>query len=63
MTTLYCSEDDILVIRLSDSPVTREESQGWNVNVSYDAAGSLVEIVVLDAGACGVIPLEAASAV
>ena len=51
MKTIYYPEDDILVVRLGDAPVVREASREWNVNLSWDAAGNVVEIVVLDARA------------
>ncbi len=60
MRTTYYDEDDILVIRLSDKPVTREVSQDWNTHVSYAADGTAVEIVVLDAAATGAFPMELA---
>lgn len=62
MKTTYYPEDDILVVRLSDAPVVREASQDWNVNLAYDAAGNVVEIVVLDAKARGAVPVESAQA-
>lgn len=58
MRTTYYDEDDILVIHLSDKPVTREISQDWNTHISYAADGTTVEIVVLDAAAIGAFPLE-----
>lgn len=58
MRTTYYDEDDILVIHLSDKPITREVSQDWNTHVSYAADGTAVEIVVLDASASGVLPME-----
>lgn len=36
----------------------RETSQDWNVNVSYAADGSIVEMVILDAVAAGLIPFH-----
>lgn len=62
MKTIYYPEDDILVVRLGDAPVVREASREWNVNLSWDAAGNVVEIVVLDARARGAVPMESAQA-
>jgi len=62
MKSTYYPDDDILVVRLSDAPVVREASQSWNVNLSYDADGNIVEIVVLDASARGAVPIETAKA-
>ena len=56
MRTTYYDDDDILVIRLSDKPITREVSQDWNTHVSYAADGTAVEVVVLDARASGALP-------
>lgn len=47
MHTTYFDEDDILVIRLSDKPITREVSQNWNTHISYAEDGSAVEVVLL----------------
>jgi hypothetical protein len=58
MRTTYYDEDDILVIHLSDKPITREASQDWNTHVSFAADGSAVEVVVLDAKANGALPVE-----
>ncbi|MFM7010416.1 MAG: DUF2283 domain-containing protein [Betaproteobacteria bacterium] len=58
MRTTYYDEDDILVIHLSDKPITREVSQDWNTHVSFAADGSAVEVVVLDARANGALPVE-----
>ena len=58
MRTTYYDEDDILVIHLSDKPITREVSQDWNTHISYAADGTMVEIVVIDATAIGAFPLE-----
>ena len=57
MHTTYFDEDDILVIRLSDKPITREVSQNWNTHISYAEDGSAVEVVLLDARANGAYPL------
>lgn len=58
MRSTYYDEDDILVIHLSEKPITREVSQDWNTHVSYTADGTAVEIVVLDAPANGALPVE-----
>jgi len=58
MRTTYYDDDDILVIHLSDKPITREVSQDWNTHISYAADGTTVEIVLLDAAANGAFPLE-----
>ncbi len=58
MKTTYYPQDDILEIHFSDKPITREISQDWNVNLSYAADGSLVEVVILDAVKAGLIPFE-----
>jgi Protein of unknown function (DUF2283) len=49
MKSIYFESDDILQIRVSDKPIMREISQGWNTNISYAEDGSIVEIVLLDA--------------
>lgn len=58
MRTTYYDEDDILVVHLSDKPIVREVSQGWNAYISYAADGSTVELVLLDARANGAFPFE-----
>ena len=58
MRTTYYENDDILVMHLSDKPITREVSQDWNTHISYAADGTTVEIVVIDAAAIGAFPLE-----
>jgi len=58
MRTTYYDEDDILVIRLSDKPISREVSQDWNTHISYADDGSTVEIVLLEAKASGAYPLR-----
>ena len=58
MRSTYYDDDDILVIRLSDKPIAREVSQDWNTHISYAADGTAVEVVVLDARASGVLPVE-----
>lgn len=49
MKSIYFENNDILQIRVSDKPVTRETSQDWHTNNSYAEDGSIVEIVLLDA--------------
>ena len=58
MKTTYYDDDDTLVIRLSDKPIVREMSQGWNTHISYAEDGSVVETVILDAAHCGAWPLN-----
>lgn len=58
MKTIYYPGDDILEIRINDKAVTREVSHGWNVNISYASDGSIVEIVLLEAKASGLYPVE-----
>jgi hypothetical protein len=58
MRTTYYDADDILVMHLSDKPITREVSQDWNTHISYAEDGTMVEIVVIDAATTGAFPLE-----
>lgn len=58
MKTLYCPEDNILELIFSDKPITRETTQDWNVNVSYAVDGSVVQMVILDVVAAGLIPFH-----
>ena len=58
MKSIYFENDDILQIRVSDKPITREVSQDWHTNISYAEDGSIVEIVLLDAKKEGLPPLE-----
>ena len=58
MKSIYFENDDILQIRVSDKPITREVSQDWHTNISYAEDGSIVEIVLLDARKEGLLPLE-----
>lgn len=53
MNTTYFEDDDTLVIRLSDEPITKEVSQDWNTHISYAADGTTVEVVILEAKAHG----------
>lgn len=57
MKTAYFPEDDILVLHLSDEPVTKEISPSWNVNISYTARGEIAEIVILEAKKKGLFPV------
>jgi len=59
MKAVYHPQDDILVLRFSDKPIVRETSQDWNVNLSYADDGTVVEMVILDAVASGLIPFHA----
>ena len=56
MKTTYFTEDDTLVIRLSDMPITKEVLQDWNSYISYAADGKIVELVILEAKANGMLP-------
>jgi len=58
MKTLYYPEDDILELIFSEKEIVRETSQDWNVNVSYAADNSIVQMVILDAVAAGLIPFH-----
>ena len=58
MKSIYVQNDDILQIRVSDKPITREVSQDWHTNISYAEDGSIVEIVLLDAKKEGLLPVE-----
>lgn len=57
MKMQYDEEDDILVIEFTNGKIVRDVSLGWNVNVGMTASG-VGEIVVLDAKAAGLFPLE-----
>jgi len=56
MKSTYYPEDDILEIRLSDAPIVKEVSQDWNIHLSFDADGNLVELVILEAKEAGILP-------
>lgn len=58
MKSVYYPADDILELHFGGGPVVREESQDWNVHISYDADGNIVEMVILDARAKGLLPVE-----
>ena len=57
MKTTYHVDDDIVEIHISDKPVVREVSHGWNVNISYAEDGGVVEIVLLEAKEKGLYPV------
>jgi len=57
MKMQYDEEDDILVIEFKKDKIVRDISLGWNVNVGMTKNG-VGEIVVLDAKAAGLFPLE-----
>lgn len=61
MKATYYPEDDILNMRFSDKPITREISQDWFVNVSFAEDGTIVEMVILDAAQQGLMPLRYSS--
>jgi hypothetical protein len=58
MKSIYFKNDDILQTRVSDKPIVREVSQGWNTNISNAEDGTIVEIVLLDAKKEGQLPPE-----
>lgn len=62
MKMTYYEDDDILEIQVSEQPVAREVSHGWNVNIAYAADGSVVEIVLLEAREKGLFPVATDSA-
>ncbi|MGQ0544299.1 MAG: DUF2283 domain-containing protein [Betaproteobacteria bacterium] len=53
----YNEADDILYLRFSDEPVTRDESLNWNVHVGFSASG-IREITILEAKKRGYLPLK-----
>jgi len=57
MRIAYNEAEDILYIRFSDEPVTRDESLNWNVHVGFSASG-IREISVLEAKKRGYLPLK-----
>ena len=57
MKMQYDQGDDILVIEFNQDKIIRDVSLSWNVNVGMTANG-VGEIVVLDAKAAGLFPLE-----
>jgi hypothetical protein len=58
MHTIYFENDDILEIKFSDAPVVKEFSKDWNTCISLDAAGNIVQMVVLDAKKIGAYPVQ-----
>jgi hypothetical protein len=58
MKSVCFEADDILQSQLSDKPVVREVSQGWNTCVAYADDGSIAQIVLLDARKERCLPLE-----
>ena len=58
MKAIYFEGDDILQIRVSDKPTTRETSQDWHTHISYAEDNSIVEIVLLGAMKVGFLPLN-----
>jgi uncharacterized protein YuzE len=56
MNTKYYEDDDILIIKFSDKKIIKEVSQGWNINISYDGMGEIVQIVILEAKEKGFYP-------
>ncbi len=61
MQIIYYEEDDILFIKFNDELITREASQGWNINISYTEQG-IGEITLLEAKAAGFWPIVIDSA-
>jgi len=53
----YNEAEDVLYIRFSDEPVTRDESLNWNVHVGF-SAGGIREITILDAKKRGYLPVK-----
>lgn len=53
----YNEAEDVLYIRFSDAPVTRDESLDWNVHIGY-AADGIREISILEAKKRGYLPLK-----
>lgn len=58
MNTTYFEDDDILEIKFSDALIVKEYSKDWNTCISLDAAGNIVQMVVLDARKIGAYPVE-----
>ena len=53
----YNEAEDILYIRFSEEPLTRDESLNWNVHVGFSATG-IREITILEAKKRGYLPLK-----
>lgn len=49
MRATYYPGDDILVLRFNDREIVREVSQDWHINVAFDADGTVVQMVILEA--------------
>jgi hypothetical protein len=58
MKTVYYTEDDILELHFNDNPIVKETAQDWNVILSYDVDNRIVQMVILDAKASGLLPLQ-----
>jgi hypothetical protein len=58
MKTVYYPEDDILELHFNDNPIVKETAQDWNVILSYDIDNRIVQMVILDAKASGLLPLQ-----
>lgn len=57
MRTTYDETDDILVVHLSDKPISKEVSQDWDTHISYAEDDTIVEVVILEASKQGAWPL------
>jgi uncharacterized protein YuzE len=53
----YDEDEDTLFICFGNSPIVRDISYGWNVNVGMSKNG-IGQITVLDAKADGILPLQ-----
>lgn len=53
----YDAKEDTMLIHISDHPVVRDISYGWNVNVGMTANG-IGQITILDAKQDGLLPIE-----
>jgi uncharacterized protein YuzE len=53
----YNEAEDVLYLRFSEEPVTRDESLNWNVHVGFSASG-IREITILEAKKRGYLPLK-----
>jgi hypothetical protein len=58
MKTVYYPENDILELHFNDNPIVKETAQDWNVVLSYDIDNRIVQMVILDAKASGLLPLQ-----
>ena len=59
MHATYWKDDDILEVRLSDKPISRETSERWHVHKSYSDDGEFVAVIFLDAVKEGYFTTEA----